>query len=108
MSFLANMSPRRKITYGIVLVYLAGLVGLSVVYGVHAHKNNTFNIVSAYHLTTWVHLVGPLDINKGVLYLLMTAVLTIGILRLGRPAHGDAAEPGPDRGRMGLRPVRSG
>ena len=80
MSFLANMSRRRKITYGIVLVYLVGLVVLSLVYGVHTHKNNSFNIVAAYQLTTWVHLVGPLDINKGVLYLLITAVLTIGIL----------------------------
>lgn len=80
MTFLATMSRRRKIAYGIVLVYLAGLIAFSVAFGVHTHKNNTFNIVSPYQLTTWVHLVGPLDINKGVLYLLMTAVLTIGIL----------------------------
>ena len=74
------MSRRRKITYGILVVYLAGLIALSVIYGIHTHKNNTFNIVDAYHLTTWVHLFGPLNINKGVLYLLMTAVMTIGIL----------------------------
>jgi F-type H+-transporting ATPase subunit a len=80
VSFLANMSRRRRIAYGIVVVYLAGLIGLSIAYGVHSHKNNTFNIVSPYHLTTWVHLIGPLEIDKGVLYLLMTAVLTIGIL----------------------------
>jgi F-type H+-transporting ATPase subunit a len=80
MTFLATMTRRRKITYGILLVYLAGLVALSVVYGVHTHKNNTFNIVSPYQLTTWVHLVGPLNLNKGVFYLLMTALLTIGIL----------------------------
>ena len=52
----------------------------SVVFGVHEHQNNPFNIVSPYHLVTWVHLVGPLNLNKGVLYLLMTAVITIGIL----------------------------
>lgn len=80
MTFLATMSPRRKITYGILLVYLAGLVVISIVFGVHTHRNNTFNIVSPYHITTWLHLVGPLNINKGVLYLLLTAALTIGIL----------------------------
>jgi F-type H+-transporting ATPase subunit a len=80
MTFLAGMSRRRKITYGIVLVYLAGLIAISIIFGIHTHKNNTYNIVSPYQLVTWVHLIGPLNFNKGVLYLLMTAVLTIGIL----------------------------
>jgi len=80
MTFLARMSRRRQIAYGILVVYLAGLIVLSVIYGIHTHKNNSFNIVSPYHVTTWVHLVGPLNLNKGVLYLLMTAALTIGIL----------------------------
>jgi F-type H+-transporting ATPase subunit a len=82
MNFLARMSRRRQITYGIVAVYLVGLIGISIAFGIHSHKNNTFNIVSPYQLVTWVHLIGPLDFNKGVLYLLMTAVLTIGILVL--------------------------
>jgi F-type H+-transporting ATPase subunit a len=80
MTVLANMSSRRKIAYGIVVVYLVGLVALSAIYGLHTHKNNSYNIVAAYQLTPWVHLFGPLDINKGVFYLLLTAVLTIGIL----------------------------
>ncbi len=80
MTFLARMSRRRQIGLGILLVYLAGLIAISVAFGVHTHRNNSFNIVSPYHLTAWVHLVGPLEIDKGVLYLLMTAVLTIGIL----------------------------
>ncbi|HEY5274392.1 MAG TPA: F0F1 ATP synthase subunit A [Acidimicrobiales bacterium] len=76
----ANLSPRRKIAYGIIAVYVIGLVVFSLVYGVHEHQNTQFNIVSPYHLVTWVHLVGPLDINKGVMYLLITAILTIGVL----------------------------
>ena len=80
MSLLANMSRRRQITYGILLVYVAGLVALALVFGVKTHRNTTYNIVSPYHLVTWVHLVGPLNINKGVLYLLMTALLTFGVL----------------------------
>lgn len=74
------MSRRRQITYGIVAVYVVGLVVFSVVFGLHSHKNNTFNIVAPYHVVPWVHLFGPINLDKGVLYLLMTAVLTIGIL----------------------------
>ena len=80
MSLLATMSPRRKITFGIVLVYVVGLAVFGIVFGVHEHQNTQFNIVAPFHLVTWVHLVGPLNINKGVLYLLITTVITIGIL----------------------------
>jgi F-type H+-transporting ATPase subunit a len=74
------MSRRRKIIYGVALVYVVGLVAFGLIFGIHEHKNNTFNIVSPYHVTTWFHLVGPLNLNKGVLYLLMTTALTIGVL----------------------------
>lgn len=80
MSFLSRMSRRRKIAYGILLVYVAGLIGMSFAFGVHTHRNNSFNIVSPYHLTAWVHLIGPIEIDKAVLYLLLTALITIGIL----------------------------
>jgi F-type H+-transporting ATPase subunit a len=74
------MSRRRKIVYGIGAVYLVGLVVFASVFGYHEHQNNTFSIVAPYQLTTWVHLVGPIDLNKGVLYLLMTMALTLGVL----------------------------
>lgn len=80
MSFLAQLSTRRKITYGIVLAYVAGLVAFGIAFGLHTHKNTTYNIVSPYHLTSWAHLFGPIDFTKGVLYLGLTVVLTIGIL----------------------------
>jgi F-type H+-transporting ATPase subunit a len=80
MTLLAGMSRRKQITFLILGVYLAGLVALGLVFGIHTHRNNSFNIVSPYQLVTWVHLVGPLNLNKGVLYLLMTGALTIGIL----------------------------
>jgi F-type H+-transporting ATPase subunit a len=76
----ANLSPRRKIGYSILAVYLIGLVVFALVGGVKEHQNNQFNIVSPYHLVTWVHLVGPLNLNKAVLYLLMTAIVTVGVL----------------------------
>lgn len=80
MTFLANMSRRRKIAYGLVLLYVIGLVGFGLGYGIHTHRNTTFNIVSPYKLVSWVHLIGPLQIDKGVLYLLITTVLTLGVL----------------------------
>ena len=80
MSFLATMSTRRKIGYGIALVYLVGLIVFGVVFGVHEHQNTQFNIVSPYQLVTWVHLFGPINLDKGVLYLLLTTGITIGIL----------------------------
>ncbi|MGH9129027.1 MAG: F0F1 ATP synthase subunit A [Acidimicrobiales bacterium] len=80
MTFLARMSRRRQVTYGIVGVYVAGLVGLGIAFGLRGHKNNTFNIVAPYHLLPWAHLFGPINFDKGVLYLLITAALTIGIL----------------------------
>lgn len=75
-----HMSRRRKITLGIVAVYVVGLFVFGAVFGIHTHRNNTYNIVAAYHITTWVHLVGPLAINKAVLYLLVTAAVTLGVL----------------------------
>lgn len=77
---LAGMSRRRQIGLGIVAVYVVGLVVFGAVFGLHAHKNNSFSIVSPYHLTTWVHLIGPIELDKGVMYLLVTALISIGIL----------------------------
>lgn len=74
------MTRRRQITWGIVVVYVVGLIAFSVAFGIHSHKNTQFNIVAPYHITTWVHLIGPLAIDKGVLYLLMTVAITLGIL----------------------------
>lgn len=78
--FLASWSTRKKITWGIVAVYVLGLVFFGAIFGLTGHKNNTFNIVAPFHVTTWVHFFGPINLNKGVLYLLMTTLITIGIL----------------------------
>lgn len=80
MSVIAGMSRRRKIAYGVVAAYIAGLIAFGLAFGIHTHKNNTYNIVEPYHLLPWAHLFGPIDINKGVLYLLITTGLTVGVL----------------------------
>ncbi|MDE3069315.1 MAG: F0F1 ATP synthase subunit A [Acidobacteriota bacterium] len=80
MSRLANMSKRRKIGYSILLVYVLGIVVFALVFGVKSHRNEEFSVIGGFHLETWVHLFGPINFDKGVLYLLMTASITVGIM----------------------------
>ncbi len=68
------MSKTRKILlicFGIyaVLLVLAGLLG-------SAGRNEEFKPQDEFKLDTWVNLPGPLDINKGVLYLVLAGALT--------------------------------
>jgi F-type H+-transporting ATPase subunit a len=80
MNRLRSMSKKRKIGYGIVLVYVVGLVAFAVGFGIKGHKNESFKVIDAFHLETWFHIAGPLNFDKGVLYLLIASVLTVGIM----------------------------
>jgi F-type H+-transporting ATPase subunit a len=73
-----EMSQKRKIAWGIGLVYLLGIIVFVAVYGVKGHKNESFKVIDSFHLVVWVHLVGPLNIDKGVLYLFIAAAITVG------------------------------
>jgi F-type H+-transporting ATPase subunit a len=77
---MRSMSKRRKLAYGIVLVYLLGLVVFALAFGVKGHKNESFKVIDAFHLETWFHIAGPLNFAKGVLYLLLAAGITLGIM----------------------------
>ncbi len=74
------MTKRRKITLAIVAVYVLGLVVFAVLFGVKGHKNESFLPQEEFHLLTWVKLIGPITLNKGVLYLVIAAALTIGVM----------------------------
>jgi F-type H+-transporting ATPase subunit a len=78
MSRLRGMSQKRKIIWGIALVYLLGIIVFVAVYGIKGHKNESFKVIDSFHLVTWVHLVGPLNLDKGVLYLFIAAAITVG------------------------------
>jgi F-type H+-transporting ATPase subunit a len=56
--------------------YIGIFVLLVVVYGFTQHKNNEFQIQNEFKLVNWVSL-GVLSINRAVLYLFISAVLTI-------------------------------
>ncbi len=70
------MSTTRKILLAVGAFYLFGIVLLAVLFGVTQHKNNSFQIQNEFKLVDWVSL-GVLSINRAVLYLFISAVLTV-------------------------------
>jgi F-type H+-transporting ATPase subunit a len=75
----SRMSKGKKIGWSIALIYVLGFVVFIAAYGIKGHKNETFNVIDSFHLLTWFS-VGPIAFNKGVMYLLITAALTIGVM----------------------------
>jgi F-type H+-transporting ATPase subunit a len=79
-----GMSPARKLLLIGAGVYLAGLVLFVIAFGIKAHKaadvaSGVFSPTNEFKLDTWFS-VGPIDFNKGVLYLLIAGALTIGVM----------------------------
>jgi F-type H+-transporting ATPase subunit a len=75
-----TMSRGRKIGWSIALVYVLGLIGFVVAFGIKGHKNESFKVIDSFHLESWFHIAGPLNFDKGVLYLLLATGLTLGIM----------------------------
>jgi F-type H+-transporting ATPase subunit a len=79
-----GMSSLRKILYAVAGVWVGGIVLFVILFGVAAHKapevaSNVFSPTNEFKLDTWFKL-GPIAFNKGVLYLLITAAITIGVM----------------------------
>lgn len=74
------MSTRRKLGLGIGAVYILGFVVLVAAFGATRQDNDLFKPQDEFKLLPWVNLPGPLDINKGVLYLVITTSLTILVM----------------------------
>jgi F-type H+-transporting ATPase subunit a len=80
------MSRTRKLFLGIGGFYVLGIVLLIVIFG-FGHKNNTFQIQNEFKLTNWVHL-GVFSINRAVVYLLLSAILTtVTMVWIARRMH---------------------
>ena len=73
------MSQTRKIVLGVGGVYLLGMILLLAIYG-GGTKNEEFAPQDEFQLDTWIALPGPLDFNKGVLYLFLSTALTVGTM----------------------------
>ena len=79
-----GMSQGRKVLYWFLGVWLGGIALFVILFGVTAHKaptvaNNVFSPTNEFKLDTWFKL-GPVAFNKGVLYLLIAAGITIGVM----------------------------
>ena len=70
------MSKSRKILLIGFGAYIGIFILLVLIYGFTQHKNNEFQIQNEFKIVDWVSL-GPLSINRAVLYLFIATVLTI-------------------------------
>ncbi|HWF26165.1 MAG TPA: hypothetical protein VG275_11995, partial [Solirubrobacteraceae bacterium] len=67
------MSRTRKILWSTVVVWIGGTILFAILFGTKTHKaasvaSQAFSPTDEFKLDTWFK-VGPIDFNKGVLYL---------------------------------------
>jgi F-type H+-transporting ATPase subunit a len=80
----AGMSQRKRIGLIVGGLWLAGVIFFVAVLGFKSHKAPTvasgvFSPIDEFKLDTWFKL-GPVAFNKGVLYVLLAGVITLGVL----------------------------
>jgi F-type H+-transporting ATPase subunit a len=69
-----------KILLAVGGVYFLTIFVVVLVFGFERVDNEEFQPQNEFKLDTWVDLPGPLDINKGVLYLVIAGILTVGTM----------------------------
>ena len=79
-----GMSPGKKLLFITLGLWIGGMILFVILFGIKAHKapdvaNDVFSPTDEFKLDTWFKL-GPISFNKGVLYLLLTAGITIGVM----------------------------
>jgi F-type H+-transporting ATPase subunit a len=79
-----GMSKGRKIGLGVFAAWFLGLVFFVIVFGTKPHEakevaSGVFTPINEFKLNTWFS-VGPVDFNKGVLYVIIAAVITIWVM----------------------------
>jgi len=79
-----GMSKTKKILLSLGALWVLGLVFFIAVFGFKPHKapavaSGVFTPTNEFKLDTWF-AVGPVDFNKGVLYLLLAAGITLGVM----------------------------
>ncbi len=77
-------NSRRRIILGLTGFWLVGLIFFIGVLGFGSHKaldvrNGTFTPTNEFKLDTWFS-VGPVNFNKGVLYVILAAVITLWLM----------------------------
>jgi F-type H+-transporting ATPase subunit a len=79
-----GMSQGKKILYALLGAWIGGIVLFIILFGFKSHKapdvlSGVFSPTNEFKLDTWFKL-GPIAFNKGVLYLLIAAAITIGVM----------------------------
>lgn len=74
------MSTKSKLKWGIGGTYIGGMILIVAIFGATRLDNPAFRPADEFKLLPWVKLPGPMDINKGVLYLFITTTLTIATM----------------------------
>jgi F-type H+-transporting ATPase subunit a len=79
-----GMSTGKKLLYSVLAAQLGGVIFFILVYGFKGNKadevaSGAFSPVDEFHLDTWFK-AGPVAFNKGVLYLLITVAITVGVM----------------------------
>jgi F-type H+-transporting ATPase subunit a len=70
------MTTRNKVLLAIFGFYFASIALIVVIFGATRRDNNEFAPQNEFKLDTWINLPGPLDFNKGVMYLIIAGILT--------------------------------
>ena len=73
------MTRRTKYLLAFAGAYLGAMILLGLIFG-SAGKNPSFQPQNDFKLDTWIDLPGPMDFNKAVMYLLFSAILTVGTM----------------------------
>ena len=79
-----GMSQGKKIGLSLAGLWLAGLIFFIAVLGFKPHKapsvaSGVFAPTNEFKLDTWF-AVGPIDFNKGVLYVIIAALITLAVM----------------------------
>jgi F-type H+-transporting ATPase subunit a len=70
------MKTRTKVLLGIFGFYIGSIVLVVLIFGATRRDNDEFAPENEFKLDTWIDLPGPLDFNKGVMYLMIAGILT--------------------------------
>jgi F-type H+-transporting ATPase subunit a len=70
------VSKGRKIGLAVFGIYLLTIFVVVLIFGFKRVDNKEFKPQNEFKLLTWIDLPGPLDINKGVLYVVLAGILT--------------------------------
>jgi F-type H+-transporting ATPase subunit a len=79
-----KLTQTKAILYGLLGLWAAGVIFFVIVYGFKPHKaadvqSGAFSAIGEFRLDTWFS-AGPIAFNKGVLYVLLAAAVTLAVM----------------------------